>query len=230
MSNEKLIVGYDVTVRGQYHAASGKDRILKTFGPVTFFLPEYVEIPNGRKKVQRVVDGRLTQMFEPQFAKKSIATDNVALWVIQRRLLPTWLAQNHPDCVTFRTCQITPGGMKRVQRPAADAIILDKPVREMSIHELAAFCKMKNLVVPVSAFKDVEEARAAVLMEMESAGVSSPRASDAAAAPGAIPAEEVPAGVRAAAGPTAPIDLGNGRRSPNDGVPVDEQDATADLI
>lgn len=214
MPAEKTIVGYEVTVRGQYQSASGKDRTLKTFGPVTFFLPEYVEIPNGKKRVNKTVDGRIVQGWEPQFKKSAVTVENVALYVVQRRLLPTWLSEHHQDAVTFRTCTIVPGGMKRVVRAAKDAVILDKPVSEMSLHELAAFCKMKGLNVPVTAFKVVEEAREAVQFEIDTqAGAS--------VSPPGDPAESVSVGATEEKDPAA---------GPGDGEAVDGQDAADDLI
>lgn len=165
MSNEKMVTGYEVTVRGQYQSVNGKDRTLRNFGPAVFFIPEYVEIPNGKKKVNKKVDGRTVQMWEPQTKKCAATTDNVALYVVQRRLLPTWLAEKHPDAAQFRTCNIVPGSMKRVTRKASDVILLDKPIAEMSMQELAAFCKMKGLNVPVTAFADVKEARETVEFE-----------------------------------------------------------------
>lgn len=213
MSEEKMVIGYDVTVRGTYYSASGKDRILANFGPVTFFMPEIVEIPNGKKKVETTVEGTKRVTFVPQTKKSSVAVDGVALWVVQRRLLPTWLAENHPTSVGFRTCQITPGGMKRIQRPASQVVNLEKPVSEMSMQELAAFCKLKNLNTPVSAFKDVAEARLAVAAELDpSISIMAPETTMAAAAP--------PAGVTVAEGPV----------SSGDGVPTDQEEEGADLL
>jgi len=206
----KMITGYNCVVRGTFHAASGKDRVLKTFGPATFFLPEYVEIPNGKKKSEVIVNGAKRIVIQSLTKKSSVAADNVALYIVQRRLLPTWLAENHPDAIGFRTCSITPGGMKRVQRPESELVNLDRPVDQMSLQELTAFCKMKNLNVPVSAFKDVHEARVAVLAEM-----------DPASAPPLVSTE-----------PQAPegVDAKYGAVSSSDGIPTDEEDPASDLL
>lgn len=222
MSGEDQVVGYDVTVRGTYQAASGKDRILKTFGPVTFFLPEYVEIPNGKKKVQKMIDGRVVQTWEPQFAKRAATADDVALWVIQRRLLPSWLADHHPDCTTFRTCAIVPSGMKRVIRPKTAIVNLNKSIDDMTLPELKHFCAMKQIPVAVSAFANVEEAREAIRFEMSQQGMemaSAPKRMDAANM-------EPPKGVVGAEGRIAPAVEG----APDDGVATDQQDAAADLM
>lgn len=185
----KNIAGYEVTVRGQYQSISGKDRVLKNYGPVTFFLPEYVEMPNGKKRVNKTVDGRVVQTWEPQFKKSAVTIDGVALYIVQRRLLPTWLGEKYPDAAQFRTCSIVPGGMKRVMRPAKDAVILNKPVAEMSKHELAAYCKMHGLDVQVMAYADAAEAAEAVqfaIDEKKSGGAepARPDETDAAAGPG----------------------------------------------
>lgn len=89
------------------------------------------------------------------------------MYIVQRRLLPAWLADNHADCVVFRTCSIVPGGLRKVMRPAKDAQTLEKPVEEMNIPELVAFCKLKNINLALGAFTDAREAREAVLYEME---------------------------------------------------------------
>lgn len=167
MTTNNMINGYDVCVRGQFHRASGKDRTIGVFGPVTFFLPEVVEIPNGKKKVDVTRGGKITSQWEPQFKKVSVTVENVALYIIQRRLLPTWLAENYPDCVRFRTCSIVPGGMKRAWRPASEAVLLDKPVSEMSLAELRAFCHLRGLNVALQGFSKVEEAREAVQFELD---------------------------------------------------------------
>lgn len=176
MAQEKVVPAYEVVVRGQYHSASGKDRILKTFGPVTFYLPETAEVPAGRKLITKKVNGKDVKVSEPQTAIHSITKENVALYVVQRRLLPTWLVENMPDAVSFRTCYIVPGTLKRVLVPASSVAKLQKPVSEMSLVELKAFCQAKGLSTQVSAFKDVLEARAAVEAEMAGMGQIAPSA------------------------------------------------------
>lgn len=163
----KLVPCYEVKVRGQYQAADGKNRILKTFGPVSFILPEYVQIPNGKKRVEKIVNGHKLQNWEPQFKKSAVTVENVALYIVQRRLLPPWLAENHPDCVTFRTCSIVPGGLRRVMRPEKETLVLDKPIEAMSLQELIIFCKNKNINLALAAFSDVKDAREAVLYELD---------------------------------------------------------------
>jgi len=213
---DNLVPMYECTVRGQYQAQDGRNRILKTFGPVTFILPEYVEIPNGKKRVNKTVDGTVVQTWEPQFKRCAITTDNVALYIVQRRLLPTWLATAHTDCATFRTCSIVPGGLRRVMRPAKDAQVYDKPVSEMSLQELVSFCKTRQLSVQVLAFTDVKEAREAVLYELEVTGLAKPSGKSTPA-----PAqEEVPAGVVAKAGAV----------SSADGVATDQEDPALGLL
>jgi hypothetical protein len=216
MVQESLVVCYEATVRGQYQSADGKSRVLRTFGPVTFVLPEYVDIPNGKKRVNKTVDGSIVQSWEPQFKKSAITTENVALYVVQRRLLPSWLADHHKDCVVFRTCAIVPGGLRRVMRPAKDAQVLDKPLDQMSIPELASFCKVRGLNVQVSAFGNVVDAREAVKYELEMGGTAAPMAADA-----VLPTEDsVPAGVLASSGPVTSADS----------VPTDEEDPAAGLM
>lgn len=162
-----LIACYNVTVRGSFYSASGKDRILRSFGPVTFTLPEHVEIPNGKKRVEKIVNGKKVQEWVPQVAKRSVTSENVALWVVQRRLLPTWLAENHPDGTAFRTCQIVPNGIKRALKTAKEIQDPSKTIWEMSIPELSAYCKMKSVNVAVSAFTNVDDARQAVQAELD---------------------------------------------------------------
>lgn len=202
MSNKNQIVGYDVTVRGSYYSADGNKRVLKVYGPATFFIPEFVEIPNGKKKVvKKDGDKVISTTYVPQTAKRAVTIPNVARYVIMRRILPTWLAENHPDGVTFRTCDIVPGSMKRVMRDKSQALILDKPIKEMSLQELAAFCKLKSINTPISAFDDAAEARKAVQYEIDlqngrgGAGVTEAPDEDAELSPSAPPEdEEVPTG------------------------------------
>jgi hypothetical protein len=168
----EMIEGFNVTVRGQFYRASGRNRTVGVFGPVTFFLPPTVTIPNGKKKIKYKIDGQEVFRHEQQFKRESILTPNVALYVVQRRLLPTWLAENHPDSVRARTCSIIPGGIKKAIRPAADAVGLDKPVKDMSLQELEAFCKLKGIILDLTAFTRSEngepnEAREAVQYELD---------------------------------------------------------------
>lgn len=165
---EKTIVGYDVTVRGTYYGANGKDREVKTFGPITFFIPETVEIPNGKKRIEtKGFGGTKIVKYEAQTTKKSVTTPNVALYVVQRQLLPAWLEENKTGVTSFRTCSIVPNGLKRVVRPAKDAISVDKPVAEMNVAELKVYAKLKDLNVPVEAFVDLESAREMVEVALE---------------------------------------------------------------
>lgn len=165
--SEELIEGYTVTCRGQFYRASGRNRTVGVFGPITFFLPPSVTIPNGKKKITKKIDGQDVTRYEQQFKRESVLTPNVALYVVQRRLLPTWLAENHPDSVRARTCSIIPGGIKRATRPASEAAGLDKPVKDMSVQELQAFCKMKEILIDLSVFPEVRDAREAVQYELD---------------------------------------------------------------
>lgn len=227
--NQEMIVGYDVTVRGQYYSADGKNRVLKNFGPVTFFLPEYVTIPNGKKKIPKTIGGHVQHVVEQQYAKRAVTENDVALWVIQRRILPGWLGDHYPDCTTFRTAHIVPGSMKRVMRPKSEAVVLNKAIEDMSMPELKAFCSQHHLAVPISAFGDVKDARMAVQLEVDAAGIRGPEGVSRRATADA--ANSAPAkGVEGAEGRVAPITPEHGVRTPDDGVPVDQQDAAADLL
>lgn len=168
MASEKQQVAYEVTVRGNYYAASGKDRLLKTYGPVTFTLPEKVEIPNGKKRIEKDLGGGKKSAEVVQMFKTVPVTDeNVALYIVQRKLLPTWLADNKADCVTFRTCQVIPNGIRRVIVPAEKVVVLKKEIKDMSMQELKAFAKLNNLPVDPNMYGSVQEARQAVKDEME---------------------------------------------------------------
>lgn len=171
---DPLVRAYEVTVRGNYYAASGKDRLLKVFGPVTFTIPETVKIPNGKKRVPKKEGGKTISVVEQQYADRSVTVPNVALYVVQRQLLPPWLAANHPDSVSFRICAIVPGGLRPVMKPASEVNILIKPVMEMSVAELVIFCKMHQIPVEPSAFGSTNDAREAVQYELEMKGAAAP--------------------------------------------------------
>lgn len=217
MPNEKNVTGYEVTVRGQYFARNGKDKFLKNYGPITFFLPEVVDIPDGREIKKSTVGGKLTQVSTPKTARRSVTTGNVAMYVIQRRLLPVYLEEKFTDYVTFRTCHIV-GSLRRVVRPATDIQDLEnKPLEKMSLAELKTFCVIKRLDIPITAYRDTAEACEAVRQALEDAKQAAARAKK----PSEIPIEEGPEGVETHEG---------GPVTSADEVPVDNQDLAEDLL
>lgn len=161
------VVCYQVSVRGNYYASDGKNRILKGYGPVTFTVPEYVEIPNGKVKKEKVVNGKKSFEIIQTFKKTAITTENVALYIVQRKLLPAWLVAEKPDCVSFRTCSIIPGGLKRVIKPVSEVANLKKDIKDMVMPELKAYAKAEELSIDPTMFGTLQEAREAVQVEKD---------------------------------------------------------------
>lgn len=165
--SEKMIDGFEVTVRGQLYLVNGKDRTTGTYGPVTFFLPPVVELPNGKKKVEKIVGGKKTYQWVPQTKKSSVTVENVANYVVQRRLLPDWIAEHFPNASGHRTCHVIPGGIKPAKRPASEVQSLDKPLAQMSVTELKIYCKLHGLIVELSGFSKAQDAYQAVQMALD---------------------------------------------------------------
>lgn len=180
---DPLINGFDVTVRGQAYVAHGKDRTISTFGPITFFLPEKVEIANGKKKIEKTVGKRKTVTWEPQTKHVSTLVENVALYVVTRRLLPEYFRTNMPEASGVRTCSIVPGGIKAARKPQSMALSTDKPVAEMTLPELKVYAKLRDLTLDLSNFTDPKSAREAIQYAIEEKKRAAEEASKAPEAP-----------------------------------------------
>jgi len=206
MVEEKKVPAYEVTVKGQYYASSGRDRFLKTYGPEKFLLPEVVEIVTGRKEVKKKVEGQQVKRFE--IVKSRLNALRCAQHVIQRQLLPDRLSEKHPACVSFRTCSIV-ASVRVMVNPSELSIFSTnaKSVDEMSLSELSQYCRIHALSVPVSSFKDVKDARRAV-MEADS------ETSETRVRP------EEPGGIQEKAGEVSSADE----------VPVDQEDPAESMI
>lgn len=198
--------GYAVTVAGQYYAGNGRDKSLRTFAPEVFYIPETVEIVNGRKFIEKVVNGQKTKVSVDN--KQIVNGLKAAQHIIQRRFLSTRLSEKYPDYTNFRECRII--DTKSCIIPE-DALIdvSNKPIKSMTLPELKVLCAMESLSTQPGAYASLDDARAVVEAEMNAA--KKPTAP--------IPVSE-PVGVTVSDGPV----------TSEDGVPVDNEDPAADLM
>jgi len=168
---QEMVEGYEVTVRGQFYARDGKMKILKVFGPETFFIPKEVEVEAGRKIENKTVNGQLMRKGVPVFRKCDGLV--AAQHIIQRQLLPARLTENYPGSDGFRTCHIV--NKKKVSKPADEVRLIDKmPLSKMTLGELQAFCKKRNIQLPVDQFGSPEDACEAVKQELIAMGLKVP--------------------------------------------------------
>lgn len=152
--------GYDVTVRGQYYAFDGKNKTIKSWGPINFFVPRLVKIIEKHKRVQKKIGNKLIRKYIPIETTYEATAGNVIQHYIQRRLLPTYLQENYPDSVRFRTCAIL--SKKPCVKETNYKELSEINIAEASIEELRRVVTELRLSVPLGAYPILEDARLAV--------------------------------------------------------------------
>jgi hypothetical protein len=227
--------GYEITVKGQYYAHQGRDKFLKTYGPLKFYIPDVVEIVTGRKMVDTVVDGRVVKRSVPVRSRMNGA--RVAQHYIQRNLLQDALKEAHPDSSGFRTCVIVDS--KRVNLPDDLKELEEVPIKQMTLNQLRRFCSLNSLSVPIDAFTDINDARQAVSDEYESQQMAQKRNNPTAHLQPAdvdpttvAPQTEGQAPTHDGSGNPVPagVKVGDGPVSSPDNVPTDEEDPLKNLL
>lgn len=197
--------GFKVTVAGQYYSGTGRDKVVKMYKGEVFYIPTVVDIAIGRKFVETTnAQGKKVKTSVPD--KKRVSGKGAALHVIQRRLLRNRLASKYQDFAGFRTCQIV--DVQPCTIPADQVIDTTKPISQMTLDELVSIVAMESLDTNPQMFADLDDARAAVAMELKRPFVQKPVS------------DEAPEGVLTASGAV----------SADDGVPTDEEDPAEGLM
>lgn len=208
--------GFRIIVTGQYYAGAGREKVLKVYKSETFYIPETVEIVNGRDIVMKdLPNGKKVKTTVPR--KQTVSGAKAASHVIQRRYLAARLTDKYPDYAGFRTCQIV-DIQPVAEIPAGELVDLSKPVNQMNLYELNVLCATESLVSKPSMFADLQDARLAIIAERKENGVKEPSAraqtlvnnDDA----------DAKAGIKVASGPV----------TSEDGVPIDEEDPMESLL
>jgi hypothetical protein len=164
MAKAELKSGYEITCSGTFFATQDRNKVLRTWGPETFFLPENMTIKTGYVYKEVKVGGHPIKRAVEK--KETVNSLQWASHIIQRYLLPSRLASKHKDFVRFRTCVIT--NTKRVTKAVDPAEDLDeKNIGTMTLEQLRTLCAIKAMPVPLDDFADIEEARIAVRNDLQ---------------------------------------------------------------
>lgn len=159
--------GFEVTVKGQYYCNDGKNKVLKLFRDEVFHLPETMIIQTGYEWVVKIIDGRRVR--KSQIKKERVSTRIWLKHIVKRYCLPSRLKEKYEDFNGIRTFKIE--NLKPVSdlpQTEFENITADK-IPTMSLSQLAVFCTMEGLTVPLDSFIDLDDAREAVKDEYQSA-------------------------------------------------------------
>lgn len=232
--------GYRVTVSGQYYSGVGREKVIKTFRGEVFYVPETVEITNGRKfQFTKDKQGNKVKTSVPN--RMVVNGLRAAQHIIQRRLLHSRLAANsekYPGYTAFRTCTIM-NSEGPLPIPADQLVDLTKPVSAMTLTELHALCAAESLVNKPEMYGSLDDARQAIAQELRESRKS---ASPAVRAPldessSSAASSQVAGHLDPADDPDAGITQIDGERPANldpdlggDEVPIDNEDPAASLM
>lgn len=162
---KQLQSGYEVIVTGQYYAAQDRSKVIRAFGPETFFLPETMTLKTGYVyQEKKIAEGHTIKRAVPKMEK--VNSLKWAMHIVQRYLLPARLAEKHKDFVRFRTCTIT--NTKHVTKevdPSTD--LREENIQNMTLEQLRTLCTIKAVPIPIDDFADIAEARKAVQDELQ---------------------------------------------------------------
>lgn len=164
----KTQAGFEVVCTGQFYATQDRSKVLRTWGPETFFLPETMTIKTGFKYVElQLGSGDKSHKIKRAVPKmERVNSLAYASHIIQRYMLPARLASKHKDFSRFRTCVIT--STKRVNRAVSAADDLsEENIPVMTLEQLRTLCTIKAMQVPLDDFADIAEARRAVMDELQ---------------------------------------------------------------
>lgn len=164
MDKSEIRSGYEITASGTFFAAQDRNKVLRTWGPETFFLPEFSTIKTGFKWQETKRGDIVIKRAVPKIEKvNSLAW---ASHLIQRYYLPARLAAKHKDFVRFRTCVIT--NTKRVTKEiAVSSDLREENIPTMTLEQLRTLCAISAVAIPLDDFADIAEARKAVQDELQ---------------------------------------------------------------
>lgn len=156
--------GYIVTVRGQYYASGETKRMIRTYGPEAFFIPEKQNLKVGYEYKMISVGGSKIKRSVPKMQEVNGLA--YALHIIQRYLLPARLALKCKDYIRFRTCTIV--DTRRATASDSQSKMLDESkIKEMSLEQLRTLVNLRGLAVPLDSFASIADARQAVQDELD---------------------------------------------------------------
>lgn len=160
---KKVVAGYEITVNGTFFASQDRNKVLRTFGNETFFLPEFSTIRTGYMWKETKQGGHTIKRSVPKMER--VNSLQWASHIVQRYFLPARLAAKYKDFVRFRTCVIV--NTKRVAKEMdAASDLREENIATMTLEQLRALCALRAVALPLDSFADINEARTAVRDEL----------------------------------------------------------------
>ena len=159
-TEEKSVPGYKIKVTGEYFSKDPNTgmKAIKFYEAEEFTLPEIVTYVEGRKSIEKVINGRGVKSTVPNVKKGNAS--RVGLHVIRRYFIEDALKAKFPDFTGVRTCSIF--NRVKVMMPPQKPL---KPtdIQDMSSTELKMFVTLNDINIMLSSYGDLGNQKNAVI-------------------------------------------------------------------
>lgn len=222
------VIGYEIKVKGQYFARDGKDRTIRFYGPLTFYLPEVVEYVAGRKQiVHKSPEGVVRKETIPLLKKANGI--KIARFMIKNYFLGPALKDLHEDYIKYRTYEIVSKKKVKLTGKLLPKSLSPKNIDSMGECDLLQFCAIQDLKVVLTNYSDLADRKMAVTQAYKAKQAQKKELKKATAGSGDEDLNE-PTDVSIKDETEDGVLVVTGAMNPDDEMPTDEQDAAEDLL
>jgi len=161
MAKEQSVPGYELKVSGEYFSkdVNTGQKSIKQFKAKTFELPEIVTYVEGRKSIEKIINGRSVRSTVPNIKKGNAS--RVGLHIIRRYYLDSILREEFPEFTGVRTCQIF-SKTKIKMKPQKK--FKDSEIQNMAESDLKQFIILNDVNIVLSQYGDLGDMKNAVIM------------------------------------------------------------------
>jgi hypothetical protein len=160
MAIKKSVAGYAIQVSGEYFSRDANgNKGIKQFGPFKFELPEIVSYVEGRKKIEKIVNGRATTTTVANIKKGNAS--RVGLHIIRRYYIPFFLKDKFPEYTGVRKCSIF--SKEKIQMEAPKKLTAAN-IQNMKESELRQFVMLNDINMLLDQYGDLGDMKNAVIV------------------------------------------------------------------
>ena len=163
MANEKSVAGYEIKVVGEYYSKDPNtgQKSIKQFGPLAFEFPEIVTYVEGRKSIEKIINGRSTKSSIPNVKQGNAS--RVGLHVIRRYYVEHVLkedAEKYPGYTGIRKVEVF---SKEAIKVAPPKKLTAKDIQKMPESELRQFILLNDINIVLAQYGDLGDKKNAVV-------------------------------------------------------------------
>lgn len=159
-TKEKSVSGYTIKVTGEYFSKDAQTgaKAIKFYEAEEFILPEIVTYVEGRKSIEKIVNGRSVKSTVPNVKKGNAS--RVGLHIIRRYFIEDALKAKYPGFTGVRTCEL----FSRVACKIPEQAPLEpSDIQEMTASQLKQFIALNDINIVLSGYSDLPSQKAAVI-------------------------------------------------------------------